>query len=365
MDTPLKIALNLLLLPVIFAAVHFTVRAFLRPKPDRTTPGSLRGKIFVFDLVLTLVAFAAVQLAIHGFLRSEPPENVSTLMTAMGTPSEVTVRDMEETICNDFRVRFGDLYGIELEQEEADRFAELVKATDHTFELRPFLMLVIRNECVRRKTPEKFFVHQSLMVQDPEEKERMKSEWITAAEELLMETAPYHAVMEPVFRDFYAWWTRRHPEYEGLTAPVSVEADHDGLVDQFAVSLRRSLLVRTAKQMENKFVEDLRKRGIVISEAKLRKAFLLFLDLSKERYTAEALRKTAAAIVDEVELTDKEILFCIILKTRPLTEERLMKIQEVQVRYLTPLTLNPIPEESVNAVRRELQELSGVAYGLQ
>jgi len=117
--------------------------------------------------------------------------------------------------------------------------------------------------------------------------------------------------------------------------------------------------------MEGKFVEDLRKRGVVISEAKLQKAFLLFLRFSKERYTAEALRKTAAAIVDEVELTDKEILFCIILKTRPLTEERLMKIQEVQVRYLTPLTLNPIPEESVNAVRRELQELSGVAYGLQ
>ena len=117
--------------------------------------------------------------------------------------------------------------------------------------------------------------------------------------------------------------------------------------------------------MEAKFVEDLRKRGVVISEAKLRKAFLLFLGLSKERYTAEAMRKMAGAIVDEVELTDKEILYCIILKTRPLSEERLLKIQEVQVRYLAPLSLNPIPEESVNAVRRELQELSGVAYGLQ
>jgi len=216
MDTPLKIALNLLLALVIFAAVHFAVRAFLRSKPDRTNAGSLRAKIFVFDLVLTLVAIAVVQLAIYGFLRSEPPENVSTLMTALETPSEVTIRDMEETICTDFRVRFGDLYGIELEQEEADRFAELVKATDHTFGLRPFLLLVIRNECVRRKTPEKFFVHQSLMVEDPEEKERMKSEWIAAAEELLMQTAPYYGVMEPVFRDFYDWWTPRHPEFEGL-----------------------------------------------------------------------------------------------------------------------------------------------------
>ena len=98
---------------------------------------------------------------------------------------------------------------------------------------------------------------------------------------------------------------------------------------------------------------------------KLGKAFLLFLALGKERYTPEVMTKTANAIIESAELTDDEVLHCLILKNRPLTEERLTTIQETQVRYLTPVSISDIPDESVAEVRRQLQELSGVAYGQQ
>ena len=69
--------------------------------------------------------------------------------------------------------------------------------------------------------------------------------------------------------------------------------------------------------------------------------------------------------MDGTELTDDEILHCLILKNRPLTDERLAEIQDIQVRYLTPLMLEQVSEESVAAVRRGLSELTGINYDLK
>ena len=70
----------------------------------------------------------------------------------------------------------------------------------------------------------------------------------------------------------------------------------------------------------------------------------------------------ADAIVEEAKLTDTEILHCLLLRDRTLSEKRLSKIQDVQVRYLTPHTMEEIPAEAVSAIRKELQSITGVDY---
>ena len=74
------------------------------------------------------------------------------------------------------------------------------------------------------------------------------------------------------------------------------------------------------------------------------------------------MRKMADAIVKEAELTDEEVLHCLLLKDRMLSEERLTTIQNVQVRYLTPSSLNPVSPETVSSVQKELQSITGVEY---
>lgn len=350
---------------VVVAIVHFTAVAFFRPAPEKANAKNLRAKIFVVDLLAALIAIAVVQLVAGKFLKPGPPATIETLMAKMETPANASVSEVRELVRDNFTGQFGELYGISLEPEEEKQFEKFLAGADGTFDFAPYLRLVIEGECIRRRIPQNVFVQQIMLIRDPQEKEQMRSEWVAAARGALMDSIEFHTAMEPVYREFFAWWTARHPEYEGLTAPVEVGADHDGLVEQLAVSLRREVLVQTAKQMQTAFVTDLRKRGMAISEAKLQKAFLLFLTLCKERYTRAALLKTANAIVDGVELTDDEILHCLILKDRPLKAERLSEIQDIQFRYLTPLTLEQVPEESLAAVRRGLSELSGVNYDLK
>ena len=357
--------LTLIPAAVVVAIAHFTAGALFRPDPEKANAKNPRAKILVVDVLAALVTIAVVQLAAGGLLKPEPPATVETLMAKMETPANASVEEMRDVVRDNFTGQFAALYGIELEPEEEQQFGKLLAGAEGTFDFAPYLRLVIEGECIRRRIPENVFVRQVLLIHDPKEEEQMRSEWLTAARGALMQSNEFLTVMEPVYRDFYAYWTARHPEYEGLTAPLSVGADHDGLVEQVAVSLRREILVQTAKQMQTAFVTDLRKRGMAISEAKLQKAFLLFLVLCKERYTQAAMRKTANAIVDGTELTDDEILHCLILKNRPLTDERLAEIQDIQVRYLTPLTLEQIPEDSVAAVRRGLSELTGINYDLK
>ncbi|MBR6240481.1 MAG: hypothetical protein IKQ82_03395 [Lentisphaeria bacterium] len=357
--------LTLIPAAVIVAIAHFTAGALFRPDPEKANPKNLRAKILVVDLLAALVAIAVVQLAAGGLLKPEPPATVETLMTKMEPPASASVGELRDVVRDNFTGKFAALYGIDLEPVEEQQFEKLLAGVDGTFDFTPYLRLVMEGECIRRRIPESVFVRQVLLIRDPKEEEQMRSEWVAAARGALMQSNEFQTVMEPVYREFYDWWTARHPEYEGLTAPVSVGADHDGLLEQVAVSLRREILVQTAKQMQTTFVTDLRKRGVAISEAKLRKAFLLFLVLCKERYTQAAMLKTANAIVDGTGLTDDEILHCLILKNRPLTDERLAEIQDIQVRYLTPLTLEQVPEESVTAVRRGLSELTGINYELK
>ena len=359
------IVLNLVLALVAVAVVLLSVRAFLRRHPEKADAKHGRAKLVVFNLILAFVVIAVAELSVLTFLRRDPPPTIESLTAKMEVPDRVSLHDMKDTICERFQTSFDDFYGIALEEDEVAVFSKLADGVDETFELTPYLRAVIEHECRRRKVPMSIFVRQAMLVRDPGELDKMRSEWVAAAEAALMDSADYHAAAEPVYREFFDWWTQRHPEYEGLVAPVSVRADHDGRVEQRAVSMRREVLVRTARQMQASFVTDLRKRGIVISEAKLGKAFLLFLALGKERYTPEVMTKTANAIIESAELTDDEVLHCLILKNRPLTEERLTTIQETQVRYLTPVSISDIPDESVAEVRRQLQELSGVAYGQQ
>ena len=358
-------ALTLIPAAVVVAIVHFTAGALFRPAPEKANAKNRRAKIFIVDLLAALIAIAVVQLVAGKFLKPGPPATVETLMAKMETPAEESVAGLRDIVRDNFTAHFSGIYGIDLEQAEAAQFEKLLDGADGTFDFVPYLRFVIEGECILRRIPQDVFVQQVMLIRDPEEKAQMRSEWIAAARGTLMDSIEFHIAMEPVYREFFAWWTARHPEYEGLTAPVEVGADHEGLLEQLAVSLRREILVQTAKQMQTAFVTDLRKRGMAISEAKLQKAFLLFLSLCKERYTQAALLKTANAIVDGVKLTDDEILHCLILKDRPLKAERLSEIQDIQFRYLTPLTLEQVSEESLAAVRRGLSELSGVNYDLK
>ena len=70
----------------------------------------------------------------------------------------------------------------------------------------------------------------------------------------------------------------------------------------------------------------------------------------------------ADAIVKEAELTDDEILHCLLLKDRKLSDERLSTIQDVQLRCLTARTLDGVPAETVSAIQKELQAITGVEF---
>jgi len=350
---------------VVVAIAHFTAVALFRPAQEKANAKNRRAKIFVVDLLAALIAIAVAQLVAGKFLKPEPPATIETLMAKIEPPSTESVAELRDVVRDNFTAHFSGVYGIGLEPEEEKQFEKLLAGADGTFDLAPYLRLVIEGECMQRRIPENVFVQQVMLIRDPAEEAQMRTEWVAAARGALMDSTEFLTAMEPVYREFYAWWTARHPEYEGLTAPVEVGADHDGLLEQFAVSLRREILVQTAKQMQTAFVTDLRRRGMAISEAKLQKAFLLFLALCKERYTQAVLLKTANAIVEGTELTDNEILHCLILKDRPLKAERLATIQDIQVRYLTPLTLEQVPEDSLAAVRRGLSELSGINYELK
>ena len=323
-----------------------------------------RTKLSVFSLVLALVVIAVVVIAVRAFLRPAPPATVQTLMTALDVPAKVSVNGgMREAVQESFQNEFSALYGIDLTPEEAGYFAKLLRACAVEFEMEPFLRETFEKECRSRRLSEEAMVRQLMGIPDPAEKEKIRAEWIAAGQTAMLKSEGFIRAMEPVYRQFYEWWTPRHPEYEGVASGITFTDDHESLLDQIAVSLRRELLVRTAQQLLIRLETDLRKRGKVISEAKQKQAFAAFLRLSRERYTEELMREMAEAIVRETELADDEIFHCLLLKDRTLSEERLATIQDVQVRYLTPSELNPISAETVSAVRKELQAITGIEYG--
>ena len=322
-----------------------------------------RTKLSVFSLVLALVAIAVVVIAVRAFLRPAPPATVQTLMTALDVPAKVSVNDgMREAVQESFQNEFSALYGIDLTQDEAAYFSTLIQDCTAEFDTEPFLRKTIEQECNRRRLSEEAMVRQLMGIRDPAEQEKIRTEWNTAGQAAVLKSEDFIRTMEPIYLKFYEWWTPRHPEYEGVACGITLTDDHEALIDQIAVSLRREVIVRTAQQLSARFETDLRKRGKAISDAKLKQAFALFVRLAKERYTAEAMRSMAEAIIKETELSDEEILHCLLLKDRKLSEERLSTIQDVQVRYLTARSLDGVPAETVSAIQKELQTITGVNY---
>ena len=323
-----------------------------------------RTKLSVFSIVLALVVLAVVLIAVRAMILREPPPTVQTLMAALNVPASVSVDDgLREAVQESFQNEFSVLYGIDLTKDEAAYFSNLLKENKAEFETEPFLHDLLRSECIRRTLSEETMIRQLIGIRDPAEQEKIRAEWTAAGQAAVLKSEEFIRAMEPVYRKFYGWWTPRHPEYEDVACGVTLTDDHESLMDQIAVSLRRELLVRTAQQLLTRLETDLRKRGKVISEAKQKQAFAAFLRLSRERYTEELMREMAEAIVRETELTDDEILHCLLMKDRTLSEERLATIQDVQVRYLTPSELNPISAETVSSVRKELQAITGIEYG--
>ena len=321
------------------------------------------AKLSVFSLVLALVLIAVVLIAVRAFFSRNPPLTVESLMTELNVPASVSVDDgMREVVQEGFQNEFSVLYGIDLTTEEAAYFSKLLQDCTAEFELEPYLRKTIVAECNRRRIPEETMIRQLIGIRDPSEKEKIRAEWIAAGQAAVLKSESFVRAMEPVSRRFYEWWTPRHPEYEGIASGVTVTDDHEALMGQITVSLRREILVRTAQELLEHLETDLRKRGKVISEAKLKQAFAVFLRLAKIRYTEEHVREMADAIVEETKLTDAEILHCLLLKDRTLSDERLVKIQDVQVRYLTPRTMEQIPAETVSEIRKELQSITGVEY---
>ena len=322
-----------------------------------------RTKLSVFSLVLAQVVIAVVAIAVRAFLRPAPPATVQTLMTALDVPAKVSVNDgMREAVLESFQNEFSALYGIDLTPDEAAYFSTLLQDCTAEFDTEPFLRDTIEKECARRRLSEEAMIRQLMGIRDPAEQEKLRAEWTAAGQAAVLRSEEFIRAMEPVYRKFYEWWTPRHPEYEGVACGITLTDDHEALIGQIAVSLRREVIVRTAQQLSARFETDLRKRGKVISDAKLKQAFALFVRLAKERYTAEAMRSMADAIIKETELTDEEVLHCLLLKDRTLSEERLSTIQDVQVRYLTARSLDGVPAETVSAIQKELQAITGVEY---
>jgi len=330
------------------------IRMSENPKNDRT-------KLSVFSLVLAVVLIAVVLIAVRAMIHREPPPTVQTLMTALNIPASVSVNGkMREAVQESFQNEFSALYGIDLTKEEAAYFSKLLQESDAEFDTEPFLQNMLKNECARRRLSEESMIRQLTGIRDPAEQEKIRAEWTAAGQAAVLKSEEFIRAMEPVYGKFYEWWTPRHPEYEDIAFGITFTDDHDELVDQIAASIRRELIVRTAQELSEHLETDLRKHGKALSDAKKGQAFALLLRISRERYTAERARRMSDAIVKEAELTDDEILHCLILKDRKLSTERLETIQDVQMRYLTTSALDGIPPETVSAIQKELQEITGL-----
>ena len=363
MSTPALIFFNVILTVVVIVVIHFAVRAFLSRTQDLKNTKKIRMKLIVFTLVLSLIVIAVIQLSIRAFFHPSPPPTVEFMMAELEIPAVVPAEKLQEAVQENFLTAFGGVYGIDPEPAETAYFTKLLKAHPIEMEQAEYLREAILKECMKRRIPEETLIRQIIGIPDPAEKAKIRREWTAAGLTAVLESEKFLRAMEPVYDEFYAWWTKRHPEFEGIAAGIVFTDNHEALMDQVAVSLRREILVRTAQEMGLKFEADLRNRGKVISAAKQRQAFALFLRLARERYPEEQIRKMADAIVKETGLTDDEVLHCLLLKNRPMSEERLSKIQDIQVRYLTPTALNEIPPELVVEVQKGLEDLSGVKYG--
>lgn len=321
--------------------------------------------VLVICIIAAVVAAVTARFLFPGTFRRNPPPTIESMMAALEIPEVVPAETLRQAIQENFEGRFGAVYGIEPEPEETAYFAKLLKENPVEMNQTEYLREALLKECARRRIPEETMIRQILGIRDPREQDKIRGEWNSAGLTAVLESEDFLRSLEPVYDKFYAWWTQRHPEYEGIAAGVRITDDHDALVRQVAVSLRRETVVHMAQNLEDRFVSDLRKRGKVVSEAKQKRAFALFVRLSRELYPEDMMRRMADAIVEKAELTDDEILHCLLLKHRSIAEERLSTIQDTQVRYLAAGMSNDVSPETVAEIRKELEAISGVQYNLQ
>lgn len=321
--------------------------------------------VLVICVIAAVVAAVAVPFMFPGSFRRNPPPTIASMMAALEIPEVIPAETLRQAVQENFEGRFGAVYGIEPEPEETAYFAKLLKENPVEMNQTEYLHDALLKECARRRFPEETMIRQILGIRDPGERDKIRMEWNSAGLAAVLESDDFLRSMEPVYGKFYAWWTQRHPEYEGIAAGIRLTDDHDALVEQVAVSLRRETVIHMAQNLEDRFVTDLRRRGKVVSEAKQKKAFALFVRLGRELCPEDMMRRMADAIVEDAELTDDEILHCLLLKNRSMTEERLLTIQDTQVRYLEAGISNEVSPETVAEIRKELEAISGVQYNLQ
>ena len=205
------------------------IRMSENPNYDRT-------KLPVFGLVLALVLIAVVLIAVRAFFHREPPATVQSLMTVLDVPATVSVDDgMREAVQESFQNEFSALYGIDLTPEESAYFSKLLQDCTAEFDPEPFFRETIEQECSRRRLSEEALVRQIMGIRDPAEQEKIRAEWTAAGQAAVLKSEEFIRTMEPVYREFYEWWTPRHPEYEGLTAGITITDSHEALTGQVAV----------------------------------------------------------------------------------------------------------------------------------
>jgi len=366
MHIPLRLILfNLVIAVVVIAFIQLAVRAFLRANPERMNTKNLKVKLFFFNLAVALAVIAFVQLAVRAMLHRSPPPTVAALMVELDIPSVVPEETLRKSVYDHFVTKFSEIYGIGLEPAETAYFMKLLKENPIELDQEQYLREAILKECNRRNISEETLIRQLARIPSPDDKARIRREWSSAGLSAVLASSTFLQAMELVYGQFYDWWTQRHPEYDGIASGITITDDHQALMDQVAISLRRELLVRMAQQLSTRMENDLLKRGKGISDAKKKKAFAVFLRLSKERYPLDLMQRMAEAIATETELTDDEILHSLLLKDRSLSEDRISKIQDIQVRYLTPRELDEIPPETLASIRKELKEITGVEFGAQ
>lgn len=352
---------NLLLALIVITVIHFSVRAYLRSSKDKPDMMNDRRKLIVFNLVLAIVVIAIIQIAVWAFLRTRPP-TVETMMSELNIPVDYPQDELNEGILDELQNKFGTEYGVELDPEEKAYLSELLKKARFQFDRVKYIRMLVQAKSKRDFTDETTVIRRILSSPDPGEREKDRIMWTLASRIELFRSDEFRDGVEPVYNEFASWWKARHPEYEEMLEEDKRMGSREELMERYAKSLRSETVLFVAHQLEDRLETALRRQGTALSDAKRKKTFKIFLQLSREVYTKETMRKMAAAIIEETELSDEEILHCLLLKDRPLpnAEKNLSAIQNIRDRYLKPDPFNDISQETAERVKKELAEIIGL-----
>ena len=353
---------NLLLALIVITVIHFSVRAYIRNNKEKPEMMNDRRKLIVFNLVLAIVVIAIIQIAIWAFLRTRPP-TVETMMKELNISADFPQDELNEGILEELQNKFSTEYGVDIDPEEKAHLQELLKGTRLQFDRDKYIRMLVEAQSRRNFTDETTVIRQMLSATDPGEREKNRIMWSMASRRELFLSEEFRDGVEPVYNEFASWWKKRHPEYEEMVEEDTRMGSHEELMERYTKSLRSETVLFVAHQLQDLFETALRRQGTALSDAKRKKAFNVFLRLSRSVYTKEVMGKMAAAIIEETKLTDEEILHCLLLKDRPLpdAEKNLAVIQGIRDRYLEPDPFNEIPPETAERIKKELAGIIGIA----